>query len=184
MMEFIKQLDESRMYRRLGQLTGMRIEDIAKTMFNHFLLLRGLYDVDKAKAMTYASAIVSNLNFNGFRPSMPDLYNMIVMVMEQKKYADRVFNDWDIVLPEMRIKRVFRDMAAGTLNSNDFAQLMLILQRRISGLDADQLKMRRMVQQPKLTATDQNWMKKRLIQMTRNSSGASSDLHELYRQAI
>lgn len=183
-MEFLQQLDESRMYRRLNQLTGMKIDDIAKTMFNHLLLLRGLYDLDKAKAMTYASAIVSNLNFNGFRPSMPDLYNMIVMVMEQKKYADRIYNNWDIVLPEMRIKRVFRDIAAGNLNSNDFAQLMLILQRRISGLDADQMKMRRMVQQPRLTASDQNWMKKRLVQMTRNSSGANSDLHELYRQAI
>ena len=105
-MEFLQQLDESRMYRRLNQLTGMKIDDIAKTMFNHFLLLRGLYDVDKAKAMKYAGEIVSNLNFNGFRPSMPDLYNMIVMVMEQKKYADRVFNNWDIVLP--RLSRVAR----------------------------------------------------------------------------
>ena len=181
MMEFIKQLDESRMYRRLGQLTGMRIEDIAKTMFDHFLLLRGLYDVDKAKAMKYAGEIVSNLNFNGFRPSMPDLYNMIVLVMEQKKYADRVFNDWDIVLPEMRIKRVFRDIASGTLNSSDFAQLMLILQRKMK-LDADQMRMRRMVQTPELTKSDYAWMRKRLIQKTRRA--INSDLHEIYKKAI
>ena len=180
-MEFIKELVESRMYRRLSQMKGKSVTDIANQMFNHLLMLRDLYELDKPKAMSYAQEIVNNLSFNGFRMSMPDLYNMIVMVMEQHKYADHLFNDWKIVLPEMRIKRVFRDMASGNLNSRDFAQLMLILQRKMK-LDADQMRMRRMVQTPELTKSDYAWMRKRLIQKTRRA--INSDLHEIYKKAI
>jgi len=181
MMEFIKELIESRMYRRLSQMKGKDVTDIANQMFNHLLMLRDLYELDKPKAMSYAQEVVNNLNFSGFRLSMPDLYNMVVMVMQQKKYADHLYNNWDIVLPEMRIKRVFRDIASGTLNSSDFAQLMLILQRKMK-LDADQMRMRRMVQTPELTKSDYAWMRKRLIQKTRRA--INSDLHEIYKKAI
>jgi len=180
-MEFIKDLVESRMYRRLSQFKGKDVTDIAQQMFSHLLMLRDLYELDKAKAMKYAQTIVGNLNFNGFRMSMPDLYNMIVMVMQQKKYADKLFNNWDVVLPEMRIKRIFRDMASGNLDSRDFAQLMLILQRRID-VDADQMRMRRIVQTPKLSSSDYGWMRKRLVQITRRP--INSDLHEIYKKAV
>lgn len=181
MMEFIKELVESRMYRRLSQMKGKDVTDIANQLFNHLLMLRDLYELDKAQAMKYAQTIVGNLNFNGFRMSMPDLYNMIVMVLEQRKYADHLFNNWEITLPEMRIKRIFRDMASGNLNSRDFAQLMLILQRKMD-LNADQMRMRRMVQTPELTSGDYKWMRSRLIQITRRP--INSDLHEIYKKAI
>ena len=75
-MEFIKDITESRMYRRLGQLTGKNVNDLASQTFTHLLMLRSLYDLDKPKAVKYAKEIVNNLNFNGFRASMPDLYNL------------------------------------------------------------------------------------------------------------
>ena len=180
-MEFIKDITESRMYRRLGQLTGKNVNDLASQTFTHLLMLRSLYDLDKPKAVKYAQEIVNNLNFNGFRASMPDLYNMLVMIIEQKKYGDRLFNNWDVTVPEMRIKRVFRSMAQGELDSNDFAQLMLILQRKFPKIDGDQMRMRRMVQNTtKSTASDRKWMHKRLIQMSRRV--VNSDLHQIYQQ--
>ena len=180
-MEFIKDITESRMYRRLGQLTGKNVNDLASQTFTHLLMLRSLYDLDKPKAVKYAKEIVNNLNFNGFRASMPDLYNMLVMIIEQKKYGDRLFNNWEVTVPEMRIKRVFRAMAQGQLDSNDFAQLMLILQRKFPKIDGDQMRMRRMVQDStKSTASDRKWMHKRLIQMSRRI--VNSDLHQLYQQ--
>ena len=180
-MEFIKDITESRMYRRLGQLTGKSVDEIARQTFTHLLMLRSLYDLDKPKAVQYAQNIVSNLNFNGFRASMPDLYNMLVMIIDQHKYADKLYNNWKITVPEMRIKRVFRSMAQGELDSNDFAQLMLILQRKFPGLDGDQMRMRRMVQNTtKATASDRKWMYKRLVQMSRRQ--LNSDLHQLYQQ--
>lgn len=180
-MEFIKDITESRMYRRLGQLTGKNVNDLASQTFTHLLMLRSLYDLDKPKAVKYAKEIVNNLNFNGFRASMPDLYNMLVMIIEQKKYGDRLFNNWEVTVPEMRIKRVFRAMAQGELDSNDFAQLMLILQRKFPKIDGDQMRMRRMVQDStKSTASDRKWMHKRLIQMSRRI--VNSDLHQLYQQ--
>jgi len=181
-MEFLRDITESRMYRRLSQFGGKSVDEIARQTYTHLLMLRSLYDLDKPKAVKYAQDIVGNLNFNGFRASMPDLYNMIVMIMDQKKYADKLFNNWDITLPEMRIKRVFRQMAQGQLDSNDFAQLMLILQRKIPGLDGDQMRMRRMVQNTtKSSEQDQKWMHKRLIQKSRRQ--INSDLHMLYSQA-
>jgi|GEM_PF-4683002 len=145
-MEFIKDITEARMYRRLGQLAGKNVSELASQTFTHLLMLRSLYDLDKPKAVKYAKEIVNNLNFNGFRASMPDLYNMLVMIIEQHKYADKLFNNWEITVPEMRIKRVIRSMSQGDLDSNDFAQLMLILQRKFPNLDGDQMRMRRMVQ--------------------------------------
>jgi len=112
-MEFIKDITEARMYRRLGQLAGKNVSELASQTFTHLLMLRSLYDLDKPKAVKYAKEIVNNLNFNGFRASMPDLYNMLVMIIEQHKYADKLFNNWEITVPEMRIKRVIRSMSQG-----------------------------------------------------------------------
>jgi len=180
-MELIKELIEARMHRRLGSFRGQDVGDIAKNMFNHFIMLRSLYDLDKNKAVKYAKEIVQRLNFDGYRASMPDLYNMIVMVKEQHKYADQLFNNWKIVLPEMRIKRVIRDIASGELNARDFAQLMIMLQRKIN-LDGDQMRMRRLVSTENPAQSELNWMQKRLITMTRRN--INSDLHEIYRKAI
>jgi len=180
-MEFIKDITEARMYRRLGQLAGKNVSELASQTFTHLLMLRSLYDLDKPKAVKYAKEIVNNLNFNGFRASMPDLYNMLVMIIEQHKYADKLFNNWEITVPEMRIKRVIRSMSQGDLDSNDFAQLMLILQRKFPKLDGDQMRMRRMVQNTtKSTSSDRKWMQKRLLQMSRRV--VNSDLHQLYQQ--
>jgi hypothetical protein len=180
-MEFLKDITEARMYRRLQQLTGRSVDDLASQTFTHLLMLRSLYDLDKPKAVNYAKDIVSNLNFSGFRASMPDLYNMLVMIIEQHKYADKLFNNWEVTVPEMRIKRVFRSMAQGELDSNDFAQLMLILQRKFPNIDGDQMRMRRMVQDTtKSTPSDRKWMQKRLLQMSRKI--VNSDLHQLYQQ--
>jgi len=103
------------------------------------------------------------------------------MIIEQHKYADKLFNNWDVTVPELRIKRIFRSMAQGELDSNDFAQLMLILQRKFPNLDGDQMRMRRMVQDTtKSTSSDRKWMQKRLLQMSRRV--VNSDLHQLYQQ--
>lgn len=177
-MEFIKEITESRVYRRLSQLHGRKVGDIAKEVYSHLLMLKVLYGVDKSKAQRYAKDMVQNLNFNGFRMSMPDLYNMIVMVVDQKKYADQLFNNWDIVLPEMRLKRIIRDFASGTLDESDYANLMLILQRRIPGVDQDLIRIRRMVSDKKTPSKqDTNWMIRRLLQITRKKG--NSDLHML-----
>ena len=66
-MEFLKDITEARMYRRLQQLTGRSVDDLASQTFTHLLMLRSLYDLDKPKAVNYAKDIVSNLNFSGFR---------------------------------------------------------------------------------------------------------------------
>ena len=65
-MEFLRDITESRMYRRLNQFGGKSVDEIARQTYTHLLMLRSLYDLDKKKAVKYAQDIVTNLNFKGF----------------------------------------------------------------------------------------------------------------------
>lgn len=146
-MEFIKELVEARMYRKLESVKGTDVQTLAGLMFDHMLMLKLLYYIDKPKAVQYAKNTMAFQNFKGFRQSQTDLYNIITLITEQKKYADKLFNNWDITLPELRLKRLLRDMGNGDLNERDFSQTMMILQRRFKGLKGDQLWMRRIAQE-------------------------------------
>ena len=145
-MEFIKELVEARMYRKLESVKGTDVQTLAGLMFDHMLMLKFMYYIDQPQAIKYAQNTMSFQNFKGFRQSQTDLYNIITLITEQKKYADKLFNNWDIVLPELRLKRILRDMGNGILNEQDFSQFMMILQRRFKGLKGDQLWMRRIAQ--------------------------------------
>ena len=146
-MEFIRELIEARMYRKLESVKGTDVQTLAGLMFDHMLMLKMLYYIDQPKAVQYAKNTMTFQNFTGFRQSQTDLYNIITLIMEQKKYADKLFNNWDITIPELRLKRILRDMANGVLNEQDFSQFMMILQRRFKGLKGDQLWMRRIAQE-------------------------------------
>ena len=98
-MEFIKELIEARMYRKLDSVKGTDVQTLAGLMFDHMLMLKLLYSIDKPKAVKYANNTMSFQNFKGFRRSHKDLYNIITLITEQKKYAEKLFNNLDITLP-------------------------------------------------------------------------------------
>ena len=181
-MDFIKELIESRMYRRLEQVRGTDVTTLGSLIFDHMLMLRLLYYINKPRAVKYAKETMKQQNFTSFRQSMPDLYNFLALVTNQKEYANMLFNDWAVVIPELRLKRVLRSVADGNLDERDYDSLMMVLQRRFKGLDGDQMRMRRMVQNTtKQSEQDQKWMHKRLVQKSRRQ--INSDLHMLYSQA-
>jgi len=181
-MEFIKQLTDSRIYRRLDQIQGTNIATLSGLIFDHLIMLRVLYYIDKPKAVNYANDIMANQNFTSFRASMPDLYNLLVLVIQQKDFADKIFNDWDIVVPELRVKRVLRTLASGDIDNDDFDQLLMLLQRRFKKLTGDQMWMRRLVGDWKRrTRTDKHIVLTRLLQTVRRPT--NSDLYMLLQTA-
>ena len=98
-----------------------------------------------------------------------------------EKYADRLFNNWSVTLPEMRIKRIIRDMARGDLNAGDMDQLLMILQRQFKSiLDGDQMRIRRLATSwDKNNSSQNSFAVTRLIQTMRRP--INTDLYELFR---
>lgn len=182
-MEFIKDIIESRMYRRLEQVKGTDVETLAGLVFDHMLMLRVLYYIDKSKATDYARNTISQQNFKGFRQSMTDMYNLITLVMKQHQYADKLFNNWDITIPELRLKRVLRAVADGEMDETDYNQLLMILQRRFKNLSGDQMWLRRLVQDwsKRTNKIDKKTVMSRILQTVRRP--INTDLYMLLQRS-
>ena len=180
--EFLSTITEARMFRRLSQVKGESVKDIASRLFNHLLAIRMLYTLDKDTVVEYVKDTMTYPSFNGFRTSSNDLYNLIVLVLQQYEHADKLFNDWDIVLPELRIRRVLRSIAAGKLDEHDFNELLLIIQRRAT-LTGYQISLRRAVSDfEKQQPNAQIQIFKRLMLLMREEA-VQSDLYMIARKA-
>ena len=79
-MEFIKELVEARMYRKLESVKGTDVQTLAGLMFDHMLMLKLLYYIDKPKAVQYAKNTMAFQNFKGFRQSQTDLYLSLIHI--------------------------------------------------------------------------------------------------------
>ena len=178
-MEFIRELVEARMYRKLDSIKGTDVITLAGLLFDHLLMLKIMYYIDKPKAVKYAQNTMSFQNFKGFRQSQTDLYNIITLIMEQKKYADKLFNNWDITIPELRLKRILREMGNGNVDEQDFSNFMMILQRRFKKLKGDQIWMRRIAQDwNKQTPATRRTAMTRMLQTVRRP--INTDLYMIF----
>ena len=176
-----EELLEARYYRNLSKQYGKSVNDLASSIFDHLLMMYTLYHVKHKVAKKYSADMMKNVQFDGFRQSMPDFYNLLTLVIQQKKYADKLFNNWDIKLPELRIKRVFRQMAQEELDLGQMDQLLMILQRMFKGLlSGDQLIIRRILNNwSKANSTQRQFAVNRLVQTMRRP--INTDLYELFK---
>jgi len=144
-MKFLQDLNESRMYRRLGQLEGKSVHDIAERLFEHLLALQIMCNIDKGLASKYAEQIMRQQQFDGFRTSQPDLYNLIALILQQDQYSHLIDTDVSVGIPELRLRRNLRDIARGGFDNNDFSYMMLMLQRRFEKLPKMLIALRRQI---------------------------------------
>lgn len=170
------------MLRHLSSVKGEDVNDIASRMFSHLLALRILVAEDPSAGKKYAQETLQYSSFKTFKISMTDLYNLIVLVVQQYDYASTLFNDWDLTVPEMRLRRVLRSLAQGDKDQNDFDELMLIMQRKLA-LSSIQIQTRRAVSDwNSLTdSTKAGVIRRLLIEM--RTEGAQSDLYIALRKA-
>jgi hypothetical protein len=176
-MKFIQELDESRMYRRLGQLEGKHVNDIAERLFEHLLALQIFCNEDRARASRYADWIMRQQQFDGFRNSQPDLYNLITLVLRQDQYSHILDTDDTIGIPELRLRRNLRQIARGGFDNNDYSQLMLMLQRKFDRLPKILISFRRQISDWKNLSSNQRTQTIRRLLTQMREKGMQSDFY-------
>jgi hypothetical protein len=144
-MEFLQEINESRLYRRLIQVDGKHVNDIAERLFEHLLALQIMCNVDIDRASRIAEKIMSQQQFDGFRVSQPDLFNLIVLVLRQEQYSHLIDTDVSVGIPELRLRRNLRLIASKKFDNNDFGYMMLMLQRRFEKLPKMLITLRRQI---------------------------------------
>ena len=176
-MKFIQELNESRMYRALGQLEGKSVNDIAERLFEHLLALQIFCNEDRALASRYADWIMRQQQFDGFRNSQPDLYNLITLVLRQDQYSHILDTDNSVSVPELRLRRNLRQISRGGFDNNDYSQLMLMLQRKFDKLPKILISFRRQISDWKNLSPNQQTQTIRRLLTQMREKGMQSDFY-------
>ena len=181
-LNLIKELNEARLIRRLDRIDSKDIDELGRTLFNHLLALRLLHYEDRNAAAKYAKSIMRHPEFNGFRVTSPDIFNLVVFIQNKRRFADRIEIDNALSIPEMRLRRNLREIENGKINENDYEKMMLILQRQLDGLGSAHYQLRRETYSyPKLPDNQKVQVIKRLLLLIR-SPVFFSDLHMILKR--
>ena len=141
--EFFDELNETRIFRNLNLVDGTKADDLGLLLVNMFFALNIIWHEDRASAVKYARSIMRQSDFKGFRTTQPDMYNAITLLMHQEQYSDKLVTRYDVKIPELRIKRILRDMSGGRVDEDDYHQLFLLMMRTIKGWPSDHQRARR-----------------------------------------
>jgi hypothetical protein len=179
---FLQELTEARVFRRLSEVKKMDVDQVALIMLNYFYALNILWHEDQSTAVKYARDIMTYPTFKEFKVSQPDLYNAMVMLMQQEKYFGKQSS---FSLPELRIRRILRDMGNGRVDERDFYQLLLILMRETKGTNDMHQKLRRQVHDyNRISIFDRIRNIRHLLLAIRKGVSIYPDLHAPLQQVL
>jgi hypothetical protein len=176
-------LSESRAYRTPRQLNGLKQSQLGEQLFEQLLALQILANSDPDYARRIAGDIMKLQNWPGFRTSQPDLYNVIAMIMKPEKFKDRIAQNVQITIPELRLKRNLRNIAKKEFQNSDYSYMMLMLQRNmVDFLPAPLIQMRRQIANwERIVPRDKNVIRDRLMLQMRKS-GLQNEFYEFLRR--
>lgn len=182
-MEFIRELNESRLFRKLEQISGRSMNRIAERLFEHLLALQIFANEDRGLAMKYADKIMQASGFEGFRTSQNDLYNLITLILNPTKYSYLLADDTKYVIPELRLRRNLRDLQRGRFDNNDFSYMMLMLQREFKDIPRFLYILRRQISNwSRLRDQEKIDIVQRLLYQMREAGGMQSDFYVLLQR--
>jgi len=152
-------------------------------LFEQLLALQILANSDPDYARRIAGDIMKLQNWPGFRTSQPDLYNVIAMIMKPEKFKDRIAQNVQITIPELRLKRNLRNIAKREFQNSDYSYMMLMLQRNmVDFLPAPLIQMRRQIANwERIVPRDKNVIRDRLMLQMRKS-GLQNEFYEFLRR--
>ena len=127
--EFVKELSEAKLFRNPTKLKDASISQIADSFFNAVLGLEILKNTDPAAAQKYAKQTLAYGNLNGWRSSGSDLHNMAHILMNSRRYSDKIEIDRIVSVPELQFKTYLRNTAQGKLDTNFDRRFLLALQK-------------------------------------------------------
>ena len=177
------ELNESRMWRQLKQLTGLKMSKVAELMFEQLLAMQIFASADPAYAAQQAAQIMRLQNFDGFRTSQPDLYNVLTIMVDPQRFEDQITQDVQVTVPELRLKRNLRALAKNNLNNSDYSYMMLMLQQEMQDfLPAPLVQLRRQVGNwDRIPASDKKVIADRLMLQMRER-GLQTEYYEKLRK--
>ena len=178
-MKFIQELVESRMIRQLRDVEQFNLNDLMERLFEHLLALQVLALVDVRAAKNYTSSIANNLQFNGFRTTQKDLYNLLNFVINNREYRDKIDHNLDIILPIYHIKRNIRSISDGRLDRDDYNNMMMIIQRQYHRIGPRQANLRREISEWSRQTPDQRAEIIKQLLMLMRERQLNSDLYHL-----
>jgi len=112
------------------------------------------------------------------------MYNLIVLIMQQYDYADVLFNNWKLKIPEMRMRRILRAWQSQKPDDADFGGFMIVLQKMLPDLPSTLITIRREIPNySKLLPVEQKTLAQRLLIIMRDT-GIQSDLWILLHETI
>src|SRR6056300_1711704 len=178
-------LSESRAYRTPRHLNGLTLKQLGEQLFEQLLALQIFVNSDPAYAARIAEEIMKLQNWPGFRTSQPDLYNVIAILMKPEKVKDRVIQNAQITIPELRLKRNLRQIMKREFNNSDYSYMMLMLQRQMEDfLPAPLIQMRRQISNwERQTPRDKNTIRQRLMLQMRKT-GLQNEFYEFMRRSL
>jgi len=178
-------LTESRAYRTPRHLNGLTLKQLGEQLFEQLLALQIFVNSDPAYAARIAEEIMNLQNWPGFRTSQPDLYNVIAILMKPEKFKDRVVQNAQITIPELRLKRNLRQIMKREFNNSDYSYMMLMLQRQMEDfLPAPLIQMRRQISNwERQTPRDKNTIRQRLMLQMRKT-GLQNEFYEFMRRSL
>ena len=148
-----------------------------------FFALNFIWHEDRASAVKYARNIMSQPGFKGFRTTQPDLYNAITLLLHQEKYSDKLITRYDITIPELRIKRILRDMSGGRVDEDDYHQLFLLMMRTTKGVSSDHQRVRRQLRRyDEMTSFDKIRNLRWLMLQMRTGKARYSDMYPMLQK--
>jgi hypothetical protein len=181
--EFFSELKEARIFKNLNLVDGTKADDLAILMLNMFFALNFIWHEDRASAVKYARNIMSQPGFKGFRTTQPDLYNAITLLLHQEKYSDKLITRYDITIPELRIKRILRDMSGGRVDEDDYHQLFLLMMRTTKGVSSDHQRVRRQLRRyDEMTSFDKIRNLRWLMLQMRTGKARYSDMYPMLQK--
>lgn len=143
--EFVKELSEAKLFKNPTKLANTSVGEIADSFFNAVLGLDILKQTNPKAAQRYAQQTLTYGNLNGWRSSGSDMHNMAHILMNSKKYSDKISIDRIVTLPELQFKQYLKNIAQGKVDSNFDRKFLLNLQKRLGVNSAGLRSARRLV---------------------------------------
>lgn len=127
--EFVKEISEAKLFRNPTKLKDTSISQVADSFFNAVLGLEILKHTDPKAAQKYAQQTLAYGNLNGWRSSGSDMHNMAHILMNGRRYSDKIEIDRIVAIPELQFKNYLRNTAQGRLDPNFDRRFLLNLQK-------------------------------------------------------
>lgn len=143
--EFIKELSEARLFRNPTKLPTVKISHLADGFFNSLMGLHILRHTNPKAAQKYAQQTLQYGNLSGWRTSGSDLHNMAHILINPRKFQDKILLDRLISFPEFQFKQYLRNLAQDKIDTSFDRRFFLNLQKGLSVENSGLKSVRRIV---------------------------------------